>query len=689
MGLSYLKDSSFLRALNNEQNKIFYVKIIVLNKEELPVSEIEGRITSGSSLNIDGNSNIRRTCSLTFVAEETENDLTDVDNLLSMNKKIKISVGFENSINLEYDPIIWFPLGVFVICQPAISHSLSGVTISLSCKDKMCLLNGELGGTLPTSVTFDEYDQLNEDGSRTSKKQLIYDIIQTLVCNYGGEPISKIFINDILLELKQIVRYTGSNPLYYNSDTDMYTTNQNFVTEDGAWKTYSYNEDVGYIYTDFVYPGELVSGIGDNVCSVLDKIKTTLGNYEYFYDIEGNFIFQEIKNYLNNSYDPTNEYRLDNNRKVQVQTNNLTILDDTNFEVDFNSNTKSVYTFDEDNGLIISYSNTPQYANIKNDFHIWGKNDGGFAIHYHLAVKEKPNEMNRYQIVYSLDKEGDYDGGLRLASAEELSYSMSVVNGIWKIPEEKQMTVEKGVLACKDAFYDNGVITFATGDLDVVDYTPEDWRAEIYLRGLKKQSMQIRPDIYEQELLDLFDTIYDFKARKFKSDIVNRPNELNYFIDYLEPIGDLADISVNSVNLKSYAYQQDKVNKLYNNDIPDVILINLEEEVEKRIEIINHCELEGQPYANISDSIYSNLSIGTTGYTAQETARDLLYQYTSYNNSISLSSIPIYYLDVNSRITVNDRASNIYGDYIIKSISLPFDAKSTMSISATKALERF
>ena len=56
--------------------------------------------------------------------------------------------------------LVWFPLGVFIINQPSISHTTGGCTISLSCKDKMCLLNGELGGNLPTSVTFDHYDQI-------------------------------------------------------------------------------------------------------------------------------------------------------------------------------------------------------------------------------------------------------------------------------------------------------------------------------------------------------------------------------------------------------------------------------------------------------------------------------------------------------------------------------------------------
>ena len=42
----------------------------------------------------------------------------------------------------------------------------------------------------------------------------------------------------------------------------------------------------------------------------------------------------------------------------------------------------------------------------------------------------------------------------------------------------------------------------------------------------------------------------------------------------------------------------------------------------------------------------------------------------------------------NSRITVYDEKSGIFGDYIIKSISLPLDVTSTMSINAYKALQK-
>ena len=701
--LSYLKDSSFLKALDNEVNKFYWVRIEVLNMDELPINSIEGRVQNGSSITIDGNSSVRRTCNINFIAEDTKNDLNDVENLLSINKKIKIMVGIENHIDNHYDSIIWFPQGIFVIVQPSISNTAGGCFISLSCKDKMCLLNGECGGNLPTSVTFHEYEQIigqvdctqdpetitdksfipnnytvysyisNDGETRLYKTwtkeygwkqekdnsavgelvavpQLVYDIIRTVVCNYGGESLDNIFINDIPLEIKQIVRYVGSDTLYYNLGTSQYTTDQSYVTQDGVWRPYNYNEDVGYIYTDFVYPGKLITNIGDNICTVLDRIKNTLGNFEYFYDVDGRFVFQEIKNYLNNSYDPTDVFRLDNYRKVdinEIQKNNLAIIDGTNYEVDFNSSNKSVYTFEEGNGLITSFGNTPSYTNLKNDFHIWGKNNDGYAVHYHLALKNKPQIMGKYRVVFMKDGNGELNGRLRLASNYE----------------------------------------------EAIIYTPSDWRAELYLRGLEKQQKQQRPDIYEQELLDLFDSIYDFsyydelagKYGRFKADMVHHPNDLLYFFDFLENV---YDCSIDLINPKVYSYQQDKINRLYNDDIPNVIILDTDMDSKSRNEMIERCVREGQPYTNVTHGLYTKLAIGTVGYSAQEVARDLLYQYTNYNESITIQSIPIYYLDVNSRISVYDQKSGIHGDYIIKNISIPLNAGSTMNITATRALEK-
>ena len=97
---------------------------------------------------------------------------------------------------------------------------------------------------------------------------------------------------------------------------------------------------------------------------------------------------------------------------------------------------------------------------------------------------------------------------------------------------------------------------------------------------------------------------------------------------------------------------------------------------------------QGYKWTQVSPQLYDHLTIGGTQNSAFEAMKDLLYQHLSYNNSISLESIPIYYLEPNIRISVEDKITNIFGDYMITSISYSFGDKATMSIQANEALER-
>jgi hypothetical protein len=48
-----------------------------------------------------------------------------------------------------------------------------------------------------------------------------------------------------------------------------------------------YGQTVGYRKTDLTYPGDLIANVGETVTSILDKIKNMLGDFEYFYNLDG------------------------------------------------------------------------------------------------------------------------------------------------------------------------------------------------------------------------------------------------------------------------------------------------------------------------------------------------------------------------------------------------------------------
>jgi hypothetical protein len=52
-----------------------------------------------------------------------------------------------------------------------------------------------------------------------------------------------------------------------------------------------YGDIPGYRATELTFAGELKSNAGETITSILDKIKNKFTNFEYYYDIDGKFVF--------------------------------------------------------------------------------------------------------------------------------------------------------------------------------------------------------------------------------------------------------------------------------------------------------------------------------------------------------------------------------------------------------------
>ena len=661
----YLKDESFLKKLDSLHIRENTIKITVLDWQENPIDNIEGLVSSGN-ININGDSAIRRTASLNLIIKEkTATGMAKFKSLIALNKKVKLEIGYKNTTSYytQY-PIIWLPLGTYVCFNPSFSHNSNGITLSLSLKDKMCLLNGDCGGTIAASTTFSEYETMTEDGEVIISKPTIYQIIQELVNHFGGEALNKIIIKDIDTKIKQVMKWTGSNALYQYSDGVLTTEVR---PKEKPSKTFSFGQDVGFIYSDFYYPGELVGNAGDSVVTILDKIKNTLGNFEYFYDVQGNFIFQEKKNYLNTKY----------------STVNVNEMNANNYLIDA-SRSKYSYEFNDAN-LITSFSNSPQYNMIKNDFVVWGIRETAtgakLPIRYHLAIDEKPQIGNIYEeIVFTTNE----DTGLREAKKPIIIASAVGYQGY-----------EGYIYKCEDTYYkciDGKLKALESGEYNVQPVTTSDWRDELYLQGVQAEGLGLDTNAYYVELINEWPKLYDTEKGAFHEDLINSEGglvgDLDYFLDFIDSSSAIGEFSIKNIGRRTKVVNNDKINCIFEANIPDVILINLglgAEEVQKKKQ---EADTRGQAYLQVSGQVYDNLAIGGSQNSAYNEIKNLLYEYTSYNESIQLQAIPIYHLEPNTRIVVNDVESDIHGDYIIKSISLPFDINGTMNITATRAIDK-
>ena len=639
----YLNDMDFLTQLDKIHMQVQYAKIILLSfKDEEPIKEIQGSITSGS-LSVNGSSAVRRTINLTMLASPINSNLEDIDNEISINKKIKVFIGYNNPLQSykNYGDIVWFPCGLFVLSSANINRSTSGWNISISGKDKMCLLDGTAGGTLPASVTFHESLVQLDDGDVEIQYPTIFQIIFEAVNHWGGEAAEKIIISDIDEEVKMLVRYMGDRPVYFSEDYSSISYSDDSASSFPHMLTYG--QDVGYKITSFTYPGELVLNAGDTVVTLLDKVVSTLGNYEYFYDLDGNFVFQEIKNYLNSGsplldLDPADYVRSYNNAKFLYS---LTDLDTTT-----------------------AITRNPKYDDVKNDFYVWGKRTTStgveVAIRYHLAIDDKPD----------IDLASKY---------------------MWKIEDkESNLIVRYDFNDSADGYTVDGYTA------TLISIPCNEWREELYRRALDAQvSNSVYNNYYDSELIAEWRNLYNPLNKSWNStnhwnpNVYNDPGSINFWLDFIDTGSALGKYSIKNIGRRTKVVNSNDIKTVYNSEVPDVIFYQKSQySSEEEQELRDHYNSIGQPFFPSTDLFYNNISISTTGASCFDKIRELMYQNLCYNTTISLTCLPKYYIEPNNIVRIEDDDSNIYGNYQITQYSLPLSYNGTMSITATEVLTR-
>ena len=164
----------------------------------------------------------------------------------------------------------------------------------------------------------------------------------------------------------------------------------------------------------------------------------------------------------------------------------------------------------------------------------------------------------------------------------------------------------------------------------------------------------------------------------------------DYWLDFLEGSQggrqSISQFNVHNIGRRTKVITEKSINCLVARTIPDYIYIETSQGTAAQEQKIAK-EL-GHETIQVSSEVFKGLSAGGSQNAAIDKIKELLYTYTQYNESISLSVIPIYHLEPNTRITIHDGDIGVHGDYLIKTMSLPLTPNGTSSISATRCLEK-
>ena len=739
-----LFDKHFIELLDKHNERELYAKITSLTLDELPIEEIQGKVSQGT-LNIDGTSTIRRSCSLTIVSDGVNIN----EYYWSFNTKFKLEIGMKvpdwlknqyaettkpldddystgTFLNGEivrpyeaYPDIVWFPQGIFLITEFKVQINANSTdNIYITGKDKMALLNGEIGGYFPhaTDIKYQSTDTYDDKGELVDQELVeltIEEMIREMIHKYANEPWHNIIIKD-LVQGMELIDYQGDNDIYLlkNVQTGLFETvlfdgnvirydqygnkiiisdipvnkldslSRNYVapralkiknTRSVLDKNYftvvrcSYGNAVGYRMTDLTYAGkELIANAGDTVTSVLDKICEMLTDYEYFYDLEGRFVFQQKMTYVNTSWNSLVTSDTESNPVQKARSNlpnefstNLHLTDNELEEQIYSESTKLVsqvqYSF-IGNQLITAFSNTPDIKNVRNDYAIWGKRKANSEgkenqIHMRVAIDEKPEKYVAFDGTIYTTEQWDW---------RELIYQMA--QDYYNHNREDDYNV---ILYHNNPEYKFGRTGYEQYYEDILGF----WRY------LYNPTPTADKETYFTDAKDA--------TKYWNRNIIENPSVLLFWFDFIDGEGSTLDkYSVKAIGDRTKVVNNDDIKAIYYGEIPNVIYIS-QDEYNK---LVDHNSLnDGYVYIILPKALDDYFVISTKSKSAQDELDELLFNCAYCNETISITSIPIYHLEPNTRISIYDEKSKINGEYIINKITIPLNYNGTMSIQATRA----
>ena len=131
-----------------------YIRLELLDFQYNIVDELSGNMTK-CSINVDSNSDLRRSCDLGFVVTTSTFDIK-AGSKLWLDKFVRPYVGYKN---MRTGEVQWYNQGIYLVNNPQWSYNASTNEISMQALDLMSKLTGLRNGNLegiPTKIAKDE-----------------------------------------------------------------------------------------------------------------------------------------------------------------------------------------------------------------------------------------------------------------------------------------------------------------------------------------------------------------------------------------------------------------------------------------------------------------------------------------------------------------------------------------------------
>lgn len=232
--------------------RILHTKIIVKNYDFSDVGNIEGEVIGFPSFNIDSESSIRRTCSISLIPISQTFEIKS-GSAIWLDKYVQIYVGIEDVATQE---IVYTNMGIYLIDNPEKAYSATDNTLSFKLVDLMSRLTGMRNGYLEglsyiipsgSNVRKVMISTLAEFGfNKYEIDECPYEVPQDINISSGGTAYD--ILNQLLNIADNYEMYFDVDGVFHYHPIPMKKEDAKVVADHNFWKNLLINYDIS---TDF------------------------------------------------------------------------------------------------------------------------------------------------------------------------------------------------------------------------------------------------------------------------------------------------------------------------------------------------------------------------------------------------------------------------------------------------------
>ena len=188
---------------------------------------------------------------------------------------------------------------------------------------------------------------------------------------------------------------------------------------------------------------------------------------------------------------------------------------------------------------------------------------------------------------------------------------------------------------------------------------------------------------YEQHKYWLPEEANEQKKKYWTKEVFSSPESLNFWFDFMDANSELGQFAVPAIGDRTKVVNDNAVTAINFREVPNIIFATSEE-----WEQSGSNSFSGYTPVIVQTGLENLFTISSQSKSAKDKLDELIYNHSYCIESVTLQAVPIYYLQPNTRILVQDGRSKVNGEYIVSKITLPLAYNGMMSITATKAPAR-